>query len=414
MSGPDNASQSHNTPSQFLGGTILCCSSIRVTSAPKPLLEPAHIAERMMFFLCSYWAGKEVDQDTGTSASELLIAANFSGVIRVSEHTSAGTRYATNSRWFASYHPDHPKASKVAPINGRGTGPDGRYMEISEAKAMEEIVARRLVDTGIEAEYGKCKIHPQAPFLAHWFDLRYHATAIKPSSGLVISGIIENLLSPGAPQRCNRCKGSFPAGEFRANIYNGRAGPGQCFACQGYRRYDEPQRKSRAKAGRSRTRTGKAVNIVVWSHANRVAASHPAIASRRVDSGPAIGNSEETTENRSFDESQLFDDYQFLAGYQEPAGNHEFVDNREFGSNQEVVCDQEVAHDRMIDSELPEELSEDPGNAVDNNTLIVTYYAWASGSTVDYDFPLDPRLADERTNDPNFRIAEDEDLYGAD
>ena len=142
---------------------IMCCSSIEVTSQKAPSTDPAHVAERMMFFLCSYWAGKEPEQDTGASQLDLLTAANFSGVIRVSEHstTTNNGHPARGLRWFASYHPDHPKSSKLALIGNRGTGPDGKYMEIQERKVMMEMVCRPVVS--YQYRYGIRRLHESPP-----------------------------------------------------------------------------------------------------------------------------------------------------------------------------------------------------------------------------------------------------------
>ena len=116
MSDLNSVLQLNNTPAPVLGGKILCCSSIMVTSKwQKPLEDPANIADRRMFFLSSYWAGKEPDRDTDTSASELLIAAHFSGVIRVSDNSTSDTGYATSCRWFAPIIPTIPKQARWHP-----------------------------------------------------------------------------------------------------------------------------------------------------------------------------------------------------------------------------------------------------------------------------------------------------------
>lgn len=240
------------TPAQVLGDKIMCCRGIRVSKQKSPSTDLARHAERMMYFLCSYWAGKEIDQDANTSASELFTAANFSGVIKLSKQgTTDELSGATDARWIASYHPDHPKASKLAPIGSRGTGPDGRYMEISESKVMEEINAGRLIHTNIEIQYGSCKTHRDEHCLATWFDFRNDLETINPSTELVVSGILGKVGSASTERRCNKCKKNTPEGEYRVNIYNGNLTPGHCTACQGYRHYDEPPRTPRVKVSKS-------------------------------------------------------------------------------------------------------------------------------------------------------------------
>lgn len=295
-------SQPNNTPAPVLASKILCCRGIRVITKKSPSADPAHLAERMMFFLCSHWAGKEIDQDTNASSSEVFSAANFSGVIKVSTEKGAdGLPTPPNARWIASYHPDHPKASKLAPIGGRGTGPDGRYMEISESKVIEEIHAGRLIPTNIGMQYATCKMHPGMQYSASWFDFRDDTAAINPSTQLVISGIIGQVSSAGTLKKCNKCKKSTPDGEYRVNIYNGNLTPGHCSSCQGYRHYDEPTRKSRSKASKE-----------------------------------MAGNKNTVHDNHTFDNAQNVGNEQNISTDQRVHNEHTFRDNHTFGKTQNI------------------------------------------------------------------------------
>ncbi|KIN01629.1 hypothetical protein OIDMADRAFT_53154 [Oidiodendron maius Zn] len=100
MSGHYSDQQSHNTPTQASVGRSHAAPALVATAQQKPSADPANIADRMIIFLCSFWAGKEPNCDVDSSASKSLIAANFSSVIRVSEPTATGTGtgYSTNSR----------------------------------------------------------------------------------------------------------------------------------------------------------------------------------------------------------------------------------------------------------------------------------------------------------------------------
>lgn len=258
------------------GHQILCCPKIEVTSLKRPSTDIAFVAERMMFFLGTFWAGKYPEPETALTTFDLLNSANFSGVIRLSEHTLGGIgRQAISIRWLAPYHPDHPKSSKSVPIENRGTGPEGKYVEISQYKVVNEIQTGRLIQTDITMEYGHCSNHKETIFLARWFEFGKDL-AIHNGSHPVQQGVLGYPKPEDKPVTCGKCRVGAPAGEFRVNIYTGRERPSLCVACQGYRRHREPQRKSRAKRGGShRGASGRAAAAGAAAQASAVGPALP-------------------------------------------------------------------------------------------------------------------------------------------
>lgn len=410
---------------------IMCCSGIEVTSQKAPYTDPAHIAERMMFFLCSYWAGKEPEQDSGSSQWDFLIAANFSGVIRVSEHNTTGNGYpAVRIRWFASYHPDHPKSSKLAVVGNRGTGPDGKYMEIQEGTVKEEISVGRLVHTNIDMEYGDCMNHRQTIFLARWFEFRDDPAAIILSPQLVYDGKIGNSQGVGTPRACSKCRGMAPGGEFRVNIYNGREKPTLCTACQAYRRHREPQRKSRAKTEKAVVQNGNANDASQSTDANQVVDN-----SQLISGNQAFDNSQVDYNNQVFDNSQVVGNHLVLGYAQGVNGNLHFdsfqgFDNAQLVDNSQAIDSRQSGEKRLFsdpDEYIDPSLYSHGGQAAnDDQAFDFSWLADGSQATdegVSSAAAYNPSTAndasmklisDEEALSQTFPVEDHDDLYRAD
>jgi hypothetical protein len=328
----------------------MCCTNIAVTTMKVPPADPAHIAERMMYFLCSYWSDKDPEKDTDSSETEHFCAANFTGVIRLSDHSPPGAlnpeapepedpkpgapkpedpksddpkpenpKQDPKIRWLACYYPGHAKASQLAPIGNKGTGPEGKYLEILETKALSEITAGSLVHTHLSMQYSDCQTHPNALYLGRWFEFRDHQAAIQRSPQLVIDGILGNLAHTEGvePQVCSRCRGKKSPLEYLVNIYMASEAPRFCLVCQWYRKYKEPIRKSRAKG--VRTAASGTIDRTLAGDQGRTAHS-----SETFDSSRTVQNSQTINNNETFDwsgtpknslvvkNSQDFDDSRIL------------------------------------------------------------------------------------------------------